>query len=271
MDFQEFWESIVAYFEASGWSWVIFMAVLVVGVILIRALCYALRKILARGRMERTIAGFIVTIVRFVLYIVLVFILASVVGIDMSPVSAALAAALVAVGLALQDSLSNLANGVLLISTKPFVEGDYVEINGTGGTVKNVGMFVTELVTPDNKKIVMNNSSVISGTIVNFSARTTRRVDFTFSVPHNVEVESIKKIILEAVSKHESVLPDPEPMVRLHNIKETQLDFVTRVWVSNSDYWQVYWDLNEAVFDALHREGIDTQVSRLDVRLTKED
>lgn len=271
MDFQEFWGRIVAYFEASGWSWVIFMAVLVAGVVLVRALCYGLRRMLLRGRMERTLAGFVVTIVRFVLYVVLVFVLAAIVNVDMSPLASAIAAALVAVGLALQDSLSNLANGVLLISTKPFVEGDYVDINGTGGTVKNIGIFVTELITPDNRKVVMNNSAVMGGTITNFSARTTRRVDFMFSVPHTVDVEHIKSVIKAAVTAHPKVLTDPEPTVRLHSIKDVQLDFVTRAWVSSGDYWEVYWDINEAVFAVLKKEGIDTRLSRVDVRLIKED
>lgn len=265
------WDSIIVFFEANGWRWVTFMAVLVAGVILVRALCYALRKILSKGKLERTITGFIVTVVRFVLYLVLVFILAGVAGIDLSPLSAAVSAALVAIGLALQNSLSNLANGVILISTKPFIEGDYVEIGGTGGTVKNVGMFMTELITPDSKKIVMSNSAVMEATIVNFSERATRRVDFNITVDYDSDVEHVKSVIKGVADKHPKVLADPEPVIRLHGFKDNGLNFIARVWVNNADYWGVYWDINEQVFAAFKENGIRIPVTRLDVRMKKGD
>lgn len=271
MDIQQIWFSIVDYMNANGWNIVIFLAVLVVGVIVVRALCYGLRKLLMRSRIETSLVGFIVTVCRFVLYLVLVFVLAAVLGVDMTPFASMLSAALVAVGLALQSSLSNIANGVILISTHPFREGDYVDIGSKSGTVKSIGMFVTELITPDNKKVVLTNSNVIGSDIVNYSERPTRRVDMIFAVPHGTDVEKAKAVILGVLEAHPLVLDEPAPNVRLHEITDSRLNVIARPWVKNEDYWDVYWDVTERVLVALIENGIEVPGQKLDVRVKKED
>ena len=271
MNWEEIWKNIVDFFSANSWNILMFMAVLVGGVVIIRALCFALKKILLGGKMEKTIVGFSVTIFRFVLYIVLIFVLAGIIGIDMTPLATAISAGLVAIGLALQSSLSNLANGMILVSTKPFVEGDFIDVGGVLGTVKNVGLFVTELLSPDNKKIVMTNSQVLSSTITNFSAKATRRVDFMFQAAMTSDVSKVKASISKVIKKHKLVLEDPAPVVRLHEIKDGRLSFVTRVWANKDDYWDVYWDLTEGIFAQLKKDGIEIPFDQIDVHVKRED
>ena len=271
MNFQEMWDGIIAYFEASGWSIVIFLAVLVAGVIIVRALCAVIKRIFLRSKMERALAGFVITVIRFALYIVLVFMLAAIINVNMTPLAAAISAILVAIGLALQSSLSNIANGVILISTKPFAIGDYVDIEGTGGTVSSIGLFVTELISPDNKKITLTNSAVMAGTITNFSAKATRRVDMTFPVAHGTDIEKVKASVRKVITAHALILADPEPVVRLHEVGESRLNFVVRVWTAGGNYWAVYWDLNEQILARFKKDGIVVPYNRLDVTVKKED
>ena len=271
MNFEEIWNTIVAFFEARGWSIVIFLAVFVAGVIIVRAVCYWLSRLLLKSKVEKTLVGFIITVLRFVLYLVLVFILAGVIGIDMTPIASALSAAVVAIGLALQSSLSNIANGVVLISTRPFKEGDYVDIGSVSGTVQSVGMFVTVLITPDNKKVVLTNTNVLANNVVNYSERPTRRVDMVFSVSYSEDVERAKSIISRVVEAHPLVLDEPAPTVRLHEFKDSSIGIITRPWVNNADYWTVYWDLNEQIYAELNKEGIQRPFNQLDVHVKKEE
>ncbi len=267
MSFTEIWNSVVDFFENNGWSIVIFLAVLVAGVIIVRALCYGLNRILLKSRVEKTLVGFIVAVLRFVLYLVLVFVLAGIMHIDMTPLASALSAALVAIGLALQNSLSNIANGVIIISTHPFKEGDYVDIGGTAGTVSSIGMFVTMLVTPDNKKVMLTNSKVMDNYIINYSDRPTRRVDMVISVDYSSDVEEVKRVLRKVTDAHPLVLDEPEPNVRLHEMGKSSLDFIVRVWVNNDDYWSVYWDLNEQIFAALKAANIEVPFDQIDVNI----
>ena len=271
MNFEEIWNSILLFFKESGWSIVIFLAVLIVGVIIVRALCYGLNRLLRKSKMEKTLIGFVVTVCRFVLYLVLVFILAGIMQIDMTALASAISAAVVAIGLALQNSLSNIANGVVIISTHPFKEGDYVNIGGTEGSVQSIGMFVTTLITPDNKKVILTNTKVIGDYIINYSERPTRRVDMIFSVSYSEDIEKAKKVIREVVDKHPLIIDEPAPTVRLHEFKEGRINIIVRPWVNNADYWTVYWDLNEQIFEAFNANGIEIPFNQLDVHVKKED
>ncbi len=263
----KFLQEVENFFATSGWKIVIFMAVLVFGIIIVRFICKILRKIMLKSSLSKTLCGFLLTILKFILYIILIFILADIAGISMTPLITAFGAAALAIGLALQDSLSNLANGVLIMGTKPFKIGDYVEVDGIGGTVKAIRMITVELLTPDNKKVTIPNSKVTAGNIVNYSARPTRRVDFTFDVSYDSDIEKVKAVLAQEAAKHEKIMQEPAPVVKLNKMEASSLQFILRAWVNGSDYWDVYWDMNERVFNALKQNGIEIPYNQLDVHI----
>lgn len=261
------WESIVTFFTGAGWIVVEALAALVIGIIVIRIVHALLRKILLKRTMDNTIANFVLTVVRFALWLLLFFIIASIINIPLTPLVTALGSIALAVGLALKDSLTNLANGVLLIAQKPFAEGQYVDIDGVEGTVKSIGLLTTELISPDNKKIIVPNSKITSACITNFSAKPTRRIDWEFSASYDSDVEKVKSVLLGVLSSHEKILSDPAPMVRLKSQGASEIVFVARAWVNNGDYWDVTWDINEQAFAALNEAGIEIPYPQLDVHL----
>ena len=261
------WEQIVTFFTGAGWIVVEALAALVIGIIVIRIVHALLRKILLKRTMDNTIANFVLTVVRFALLLLLFFIIASIIKIPLSPLVTALGSIALAVGLALKDSLTNLANGVLLIAQKPFAEGQYVDIDGVEGTVKSIGLLTTELISPDNKKIVVPNSKITSACITNFSAKPTRRIDWEFSASYDSDVEKVKSVLSGVLSSHEKILSDPAPMVRLKSQGASEIVFVARAWVNNGDYWDVTWDINERAFAALNEAGIEIPYPQLDVHV----
>lgn len=261
------WEQIVTFFTGAGWIVVEALAALVIGIIVIRIVHALLRKILLKRTMDNTIANFVLTVVRFALWLLLFFIIASIIKIPLTPLVTALGSIALAVGLALKDSLTNLANGVLLIAQKPFAEGQYVDIDGVEGTVKSIGLLTTELISPDNKKIVVPNSKITSACITNFSAKPTRRIDWEFSASYDSDVEKVKSVLSGVLSSHEKILSDPAPMVRLKSQGASEIVFVARAWVNNGDYWDVTWDINERAFTALNEAGIEIPYPQLDVHV----
>ena len=261
------WEQIVTFFTGAGWIVVEALAALVIGIIVIRIVHALLRKILLKRTMDNTIANFVLTVVRFALWLLLFFIIASIIKIPLTPLVTALGSISLAVGLALKDSLTNLANGVLLIAQKPFAEGQYVDIDGVEGTVKSIGLLTTELISPDNKKIVVPNSKITSACITNFSAKPTRRIDWEFSASYDSDVEKVKSVLSGVLSSHEKILSDPAPMVRLKSQGASEIVFVARAWVNNGDYWDVTWDINERAFAALNEAGIEIPYPQLDVHV----
>ena len=172
-----------------------------------------------------------------------------------------------AVGLALKDSLSNLANGVMLIEMKPFKEGDFVEIDGMSGNVQSVGLLTTQLLTPDNKKVILPNSKITSASIVNYNVRPTRRVDWEFTVSYDSDVDEVKRVLQSVLNEHPKILSEPDTTVRLHRHDESALAFVVRAWVNTPDYWDVFWDVNENALKALKDAGIEIPYPQMDVHI----
>lgn len=267
---REFWDRVIAFFTGAGWQIVTFLGALVIGIIVIRIVMYFLRRILLRSPMEKTLTNFILTVVRFLLYLLLLFILAGIAKIPVTPLVTALGAVALAVGLALKDSLSNLANGVMLIGTKPFKEGDFVDIDGISGTVKSVKMLTTEVVTPDNKKITVPNSRITNACVINYSTKPTRRVDWKFSVAYGTDMALVKETIGAVLGGHDKILHVPAFMVRLSEHGESALVYVARAWVNNGDYWDVFFDVNERVLEAFAEKGIDVPFNQLDVHIKEE-
>lgn len=261
------WESIKRFLTGAGWKIVTALASLVIGIIVVRIVMGILRKILLKRGADNTLANFILTVTRFLLWLVLLFILAGILEIPLSPLVTALGAVALAVGLALKDSLSNLANGVMLIGMKPFKEGDFVEIDGMSGNVQSVGLLTTQLLTPDNKKVILPNSKITTASIVNYNVRPTRRVDWEFTVSYDSDVDEVKRVLQSVLNEHPKILSEPDTTVRLHRHDESALAFVVRAWVNTPDYWDVFWDVNENALKALKDAGIEIPYPQMDVHI----
>lgn len=177
-------------------------------------------------------------------------------GIHTSSLVAVIGAAGLAIGLALQGSLSNFAAGVMIIVFRPFKVGDYIEAAGVGGIVEGIQIFYTQLRSADNKTIIVPNSSITNGTITNYSAKDTRRVDLVFGISYRDDLQQARLILKEILDGDARVLADPAPVIAVSQLAESSVNFIVRPWVRTTDYWDVYWDLTEAVKLRFDQAGI---------------
>ena len=187
--------------------------------------------------------------------------------VKLTGLAAILASAGVAVGLALQGSLSNFAGGFIILFLRPFKVGDYIQAAGFEGTVEQIGVFYTNLATIDNKLVMIPNGTLYNGSLINYSAKETRRVDLVFSVSYDSDLLKVRRVLKEIVDKHKLILQKPEPFIGLIHQNASSLDFTVRVWVKNSDYWTVYFDLLESVKNRFDEEHIDIPYPQMDLHL----
>lgn len=264
-----FIEQIIPFATSVAGKLIAAILAFIVGKIVVKAIMKAIKKSKFIEKSETTVAHFFINFLNIALNIVLVVIVIGILGIPMASVITVIASAGVAVGLALQGSLSNLAGGIMILVFKPFKIDNFVEVAGCSGTVLDIGIFYTVLKTPDNKEITIPNGTVMGSTITNYSVHDTRRVDFTFSVAYGTDVEKVKTVLLNEADKHTLVLKDPAPFARLSVQNASSLDFVLRVWVNSGDYWTVNFDLLEAINARFVAEGIEIPFNQLDVHIDK--
>ena len=258
MDWQKLWNDIKTFFSNNWLNMIWFVLALVLGIILIKIICGLLSKGLAK-KMDRIVSNFIVVIVKFCLCMVLVFVLAGIMNINTTGLVAVISAAGLTLSLSLQDSLSNVASGMLIVSQKPFKEKDYVEIDGVGGQITRIGVFTTELVTFDNPKITLPNRSVTASPIVNYDAMPTRRVDIKFKASLSCEIDKIK------AESEKIIYEDPRTQKGSFTIVVDNLDggvaFVIKYWVDTADYWDSLFLNNEKIFKMLQKLDVALNVS----------
>jgi small conductance mechanosensitive channel len=178
-------------------------------------------------------------------------------------------AAGLAVGLSLQDSLKNFAAGVMMIVFRPFKVGDFIEAGGTSGVVETINIFSTTMRTGDNREVIVPNGTIYGGTIVNYSARDTRRIDMTFGIGYEDDIRRAKDIMQRILEEDDRVLKDPEPTIGLSELADSSVDFVVRPWVKTADYWSVRFDLNERIKLAFDENGISIPFPQMHVHLDK--
>lgn len=271
MNWNEIWDSIVNWATHAGLNLLKAVGFLVVGVVIIKIVMNILNKALAKSRLERVASKFIANVAKFVMYLVLIYIFAEMIGIPMTWFVAITTAASLAISLALEGSISNLANGIILITTKPFKENDFVEIDGQSGSVKEIKILYTILTTSDNKVVVVPNKNVVENTIVNYSANDTRKVTFTFDVAYSSDVERVKAIINTIIINHEKVLLEPTPFIALKALASSSITFTASCWCNSGDYWTVYYDVLDSVFNEFKRENISIPYNQLEVRLRSDE
>ena len=266
---QEFLNTLLAWAPDLGKRLLIAMVVLIVGKILIKWIIKVVTKGKFAQKNDKTVVTVLSHFLSAALYIVLAVIIIGILGIPTASVITVIASAGVAIGLALQGALSNIAGGIMILILRPFRVGDFVEVAGHSGSVTDIGIFYTVLTTGDNKVVTIPNGTVMGDNIVNYSVKDTRRVDFTFCVAYGTDVEKVKTLLLEEANKHELVLKDPAPFARLSKQNDSSLDFTMRVWVKSSDYWTVNFDLLETLNKRFEEEGIEVPFNQLDVNIRK--
>ena len=220
------------------------------------------QRITVRGlekakRVETTLIGFFGSITK---YLVLIFTGLAVLnqfGVQTTSLIAVLGAAGLAVGLALQGTLSNVAAGVMLLIFRPFKVGDYVEAGGHAGTIRELNLFITELATPDNVQIIVPNGRVWGSPVTNYSANPTRRVDLVMGVAYEDDIDAAMAVMYEVIGEESRVLADPEPLVAVSELADSSVNFVVRAWVNSGDYWGVKFDLTKAMKQRFDEKGIN--------------
>lgn len=245
------------------------LVILFIGNIIVKAVANSVSKVLQKKKMDRAVVEFIHGLVRYLLFVIVLIAALGRLGVQTASVVAVIGAAGLAVGLALQGSLSNFAAGVLIVAFRPFKSGDYVEIGGVAGSVDSIQIFQTVLTTPDNKMVVVPNGSVIGSPITNYSRHATRRIDLMIGVSYGADLQKTKELLTQICESDERVLKEPGVQVGVHTLADSSVNFVVRPWVNTADYWNVYFDLMQAIKEGLDKEGIEIPFPQMDVHMNK--
>ena len=218
-----------------------------------------------KRNVEKTIIQVVYYLSNKVVKLLLLLMTIGVLGIDTSSLVGLITAAGLGVSLAVQGTLANLAGGILILVLRPFKVDDYIECQGTSGTVEDIRIFYTYLKTPDNKVVLVPNGSIINGNVINYSTKPTRRVDLTFAIDYDSDYKLAQQVILDVCSKHNLILEEPSASVRISQWNASSIDLSTKVWVKNENYWTVTFDLLESVYDELNKAGIKIPYNQLEI------
>ncbi|MBQ9486032.1 MAG: mechanosensitive ion channel family protein [Clostridia bacterium] len=270
MDFAAIWQQIKDYFTGNYISIIKFFALLIIGIIIIKIVCAIFKGILGRTKMEKIAQNFLLAIIRFLLWLVLILILLSVIGLEISGFLTAVSAVVLAIGMALQSNIANLANGIVIVSTHMFKKGDFISVAGSDGSIVEINFLFTTLLTPDNKRITLPNSMIVNNAVVNAGANPKRRVDFTFSVAYESDVEKVKQTVVAVMKSNGCVYLDPEPFCKLKVLNTSSLDFFANCWVDSADYWNVYYYVIENVYNEFKKNGITVPFTQYEIRTRTE-
>jgi len=265
---QGYLENFIHSILIPGISKLFFAAVvLVIGIIAIRWGVKKIKHVVYKSKMDVSLKPFIVSLIDALLKVLLVVTVVSILGVATSSFVAVLASAGLAIGLALQGSLSNIAGGVLILSTKPFSVGDYIEVDKYSGTIQAIKIFQTEIVTPDNKVIFIPNGTLSNSVIVNYSKKSTRRVELKFGASYEANSSKVISAIKDVINRQPLVLKQPEPFVRMSEHGNNAIIYTVRVWVNAQDYWEVYYNIIEEVKKHFDENNISIPYPQIDVHM----
>lgn len=238
-----------------------------VGVVVIRVILKLLDKVLARSKSLKSLRRYIRSVAKIAMSFILVLMLAEDVGIHTTSLVAMLSVAGLAVSLALQNTLSNVAGGIMLLATTPFQVGNYVEADGVSGTVRAIDLSYTTIVTLDGKEIFVPNSQLAGTKIINYTALGRRRVDLNFTASYDAPTATVKKAIGEVLESIPQVLADPAPEIYISDYQASSIQYIVRAWTAAADYWTVYYAIQEGVRDAFDRHGVEMTYDHLNVHI----
>lgn len=244
---------------------------LVIGLWLVNLISKGIRQGLEKGGTDETLKGFLVSFLTILLKILVYITALGMLGVEMTSFIAILAAAGLAVGLALSGTLQNFAGGVMILLFKPFKAGHFIEAQGHSGTVKEIQIFTTILISPDNKTILIPNGPLATDSIINFSMQPTRRVDWTFGIGYGDDLDKAYEVIKDLLSRDERIQDEPAPFIALTQLGDSTVDIVVRVWVNAPDFWPVFFKMNEEVYRTFEKEGLSIPFPQHDIHLHKEE
>lgn len=261
------WEQIIEFFTHNIWPIIIAASVLVIAFVLIRFICFVTNKLMLKGGVDGTAVSFYLAIIKLGLWVVTIFIVAGVLNISTSSLLVGFSSIALAVALALKDSLSNLANGIIIIFNKPFRRGDHIEVDGVEGKILNIKLLTCEIISFDNKRIIVPNSKMVNCSITNFTSMPTRRLSLKFTVAYESDLNKVEEVLQKVVNNDKRILIKPKPSIFLSQHGESSLEYSVRIWVDTADYWSVNNELPRKVFDAFKENNITIPFNQLDVHL----
>lgn len=266
-EFQKYLDNILTIIIEHGLNIVMAIVVLLIGLSVIKYIIKSFTKTLAKRNVDESLRPFLSSIVGSLLKVMLIISVAGMVGIQMTSFVAILGAAGLAIGLALQGSLSNFAGGVLILILKPFKVGDFIEANGYSGVVREIQVFYTYITTGQNQEIIIPNGSLSNNAVKNFSFHGTRRIDMTFGIGYSDSIDEAKKILTELISTDERVLKDPAFSIFIEALADSSVNFHVRAWSKNENYWDIVNGLNEKVKKAFDSAKIGIPFPQMDVHV----
>lgn len=267
LDWKTLINSIVAFCTTAGIKIVIALVILALGFKLIKSFTKLLKKEGTWSHLDASVKSFLASFLNIALKAILLITVAGYLGLPMTSVITVLGSAAVAVGLSLQGSLSNLAGGIMIVIFKPFNVGDYIDTGSLSGTVTDIGIFYTKLKTPDMKTVILPNGGLSNQNITNYSDTDKRRVDFEIGVGYSSNPEKVKKVLTDIACSFENVDKDPAPFVGLKGYGDSSINFTLRVWCDASEYWNVYFAVNEAIITEFNKENIEIPFPQMDVHM----
>lgn len=250
------------------------LLIVVLGYAVTKLLCTIVKKILKKTKIPAVAHSIFLTLIKIALYALVILIAAASLGIDITGAVAIVSVVSLAISLAVQDTLKNFTGGMQIITTKPFNTGDYVTVDGSttaSGTVREIGVVYTRLVTPDNRHVYIPNSQMATATITNFSAENKRRLDLTFSISYESDIEKAKRIIEDTIENNLYVLHNEDRIVRVSMLSASSVDIAVRVWVHRDNYWQLNYDMLEQIKAEFDKEGITIPYPQLVVTQKKDE
>ena len=249
-------QQIITFSVDAGKSILLAAVIFIAGRFLISVINRLVVQMMERRKIDATIQSFLRSFINILLTILLLISVVSALGVNTTSFAALLASAGVAIGMALSGNLQNLAGGLIILLFKPYKVGDYIDGQGVSGTVKEIQIFHTVLTTPDNKIIYVPNGSLSSGSVTNYSLSALRRVDWTIGVEYGTEIEKVRQTALDLIKKDSRILTDPAPFIALSALADSSVNITIRVWTKNEDYWGVFFDMNQNIYEVFNKEGI---------------
>lgn len=249
-------QQIITFSVDAGKSILLAAVIFIAGRFLISIINRLVAQMMERRKIDATIQSFLRSFINILLTILLLISVVSALGVNTTSFAALLASAGVAIGMALSGNLQNLAGGLIILLFKPYKVGDYIDGQGVSGTVKEIQIFHTVLTTPDNKIIYVPNGSLSSGSVTNYSLSALRRVDWTIGVEYGTEIEKVRQTALDLIKKDSRILTDPAPFIALSALADSSVNITIRAWTKNEDYWGVFFDMNQNIYEVFNKEGI---------------